>query len=302
MPERILITGILGFTGSRLAHLLAASGMEVFGITRASDGAVAGDFPATVIAADLRNPLELRAAITRAAPDYVVHLAGISHVAHGNLEEQYLNNIVGTRHLLAEVAGAAHAVRQVIVASSANVYGNREVEALTEEMSLHPVNDYGVSKVAVEYVARMYSDRVPITVVRPFNYTGVGQSAAFLIPKIVDHFRRREASIELGNIDVARDFSDVRDVCSIYQRLLGNDLAMQATLNICSGTAVTLRDIIAMCASITGHEIDVRVNPAFMRANEVRILSGSSARMDRAIGPMRRIPLLDTLRWMLDAE
>lgn len=302
MTSRVLITGVLGFTGLRLARALQAAGMQVYGITRASDQHVTADFPLNVLLADLRDPRGLRAAIAEARPDYVVHLAGISHVAHDDLEEQYLNNVVGTRHLLAEAAAADHPVSQVIVASSANVYGNREVETLVEDLSLHPVNDYGVSKVAVEYLARMFSDRLPITVVRPFNYTGVGQSTSFLIPKIVDHFRKRLPAIELGNLVIARDFSDVRDVCTIYQRLLGNEAAIGTTLNICSGTAVSLRQIVDQCMAITGHSIDVHVNPAFVRANEVRTLSGSPERMNRTIGALDRIPLEQTLRWMLEAE
>lgn len=276
--------------------------MDVYGTTRASDEAGVSDFPLTVLLADLRSPLELRAALAVARPDYVIHLAGISHVAHDDLEEQYLNNVVGTRHLLSELAALPHPVEHVIVASSANVYGNREVETLTEDLDLRPANDYGVTKVAVEYLAKMFSDRLPITTVRPFNYTGVGQSTAFLIPKIVDHFRKRAPVIELGNIDVARDFSDVRDVCVIYQQLLGNSAALGATLNICSGTAVSLREIMTMCRDITGHSIEVRINPAFVRENEVRVLSGSTAKLQQVIGVLDRIPLIETLRWMLEAE
>lgn len=302
MAERVLITGVFGFTGLRLARTLAAHGMEVYGITRSSNDVQACDFPLVALVANLRTPLELRAALARARPDYIVHLAGIAHVAHGDLEEQYLTNVVGTRQLLAEVAAAHDAVKQVIIASSANVYGNREGQSLSEELDLRPANDYGISKVAVEYLATMYSDRVPVTTVRPFNYTGVGQPTSFLIPKIVDHFRRRAPSIELGNIEVARDFSDVRDVCEIYRRLLGNPSAVQGTVNICSGKAVTLSEIIAMCSSITGHAIEVRINPAFVRDKEVRSLTGSTARMESMIGPLPRIPLEETLRWMLEAE
>jgi nucleoside-diphosphate-sugar epimerase len=84
--------------------------------------------------------------------------------------------------------------------------------------------------------------------------------------------------------------------------LLGNRDALGATLNICSGTAVSLRQIVDQCVAITGHKIDVHVNPAFVRANEVRTLSGSPERMNRTIGALDRTPLAETLRWMLDAE
>jgi nucleoside-diphosphate-sugar epimerase len=188
----------------------------------------------------------------------------------------------------------------VIVASSANVYGNQAGDTLHEDLPLLPANDYGVSKAAVEHLSRIFLPRLPITVVRPFNYTGAGQSASFLVPKIVAHFRRREAAIELGNTQVARDFSDVRDVSAIYSRLLGNTLALGETLNICSGKAVSLGQVIDTCARISGHRLEVRINPAFVRANEVRVLAGSPARLNSIVGAFNRIPLEETLRWMLE--
>ena len=144
----------------------------------------------------------------------------------------------------------------------------------------------------------MWADRLPLLITRPFNYTGVGQETRYLIAKIVDHFRRRASVIELGNLDIARDFSDVRAVAAAYGDLLASD-AQSETVNICSGTSYTLRDIIALCETISGHRIDVTVNPAFVRANDVKTLSGDPTRLQRLIPQWRAIPLEDTLRWML---
>jgi nucleoside-diphosphate-sugar epimerase len=252
-------------------------------------------------AADLLVPTQVRALVADFRPDYVVHLAGVSFPAHDDLEELYLSNILGTRHLLDALARAEKRPEHVILASSANVYGNQSLEVLHEELPLLPANDYGVSKLALEHLARIFADRFPLTVVRPFNYTGVGQSPSFLVPKIVQHFRDRRAMIELGNVEVARDFSDVRDVSEIYARLLGNRAAFGATLNICSGVAVSLSEVLNACTDLTGHRIEVQVNPAFVRPNEVRSLAGSAERLASTIGRLPRIPLSETLRWMLAA-
>lgn len=299
VAERVLITGVSGFTGSHLVRALEARGLEVHGLARACDSQ--GLSPARYMhAADLLVPDEVKAVLADVRPDHVVHLAGVSFAAHSNLEELYRSNILGTRFLLEELVRAGERPWHVVIASSANVYGNQAVEVLHEDLPPLPANDYGVSKLATEQLARIFADRLPITVVRPFNYTGVGQSPNFLVPKIVQHFRDRSETIELGNIEVARDFSDVRDVSEIYARLLGNPSAFGATLNICSGTAVSLGEVLAACSQITGHAIEVQVNPAFVRANEVRSLAGSPARLESIIGPMPRIPLEDTLRWMLE--
>ena len=300
MTKRALITGIFGFTGRQLARTLDDAGIEVHGLGRTRDNVGAGDVPATIHLADLQSLEQIQAALSAARPDVVIHLAGIAHVAHGDLQEMYLANIVGTRNLLEAVTTAAPTVEQVVVASSANVYGNHDIPILDELTPLEPANDYGVSKVSAELVAAMYAGRVPITTVRPFNYTGVGQSRSFVIPKIVAHFRERAETMELGNIDVARDFSDVRDVCQIYRRLLGNEAAYGKTANICSGEAVTLRDVLSYCRELTGHDMEIRVNPAFVRANEVRSLAGSTAKLDGIIGAFDRIPLKETLRWMVE--
>lgn len=158
-----------------------------------------------------------------------------------------------------------------------------------------------MSKLAMEYAARLYAGRLPLIMARPFNYTGVGQAESFLIPKIVNHVRRRAPLIELGNLDVARDFSDVRNVVQLYRRLLEAPAAVGQTFNVCSGQAWSLNEVLAMVREISGHDFEVRVNPAFVRQNEVKTLLGSRARLDAVVGEVPEIALRDTLRWMLEA-
>jgi nucleoside-diphosphate-sugar epimerase len=141
---------------------------------------------------------------------------------------------------------------------------------------------------------------LPIVLTRPFNYTGIGQSELFLLPKIVAHFKRRAERIELGNLDVARDFSDVRDVVRCY-RLLADSPARGEAINVCSETCSSLAEILRLCERITGHSMPVSVNPAFVRGNEVRRQLGSAARLRQLIGPLPRRGIEDTLRWMLEA-
>ena len=127
------------------------------------------------------------------------------------------------------------------------------------------------------------------------------QSADFLIPKIISHARNAKAEIELGNLEVARDFSDVRTVVEAYARLLADPTAIGETFNVSSGQAVSLKSLIDMVARISGHSMKVRVNPAFLRANELRTLCGSPVKLHKSIGPLPHIPLEETLRWMLTA-
>ena len=292
---RALVTGIDGFTGRYLAACLRNAGYTVAGLSHSR----AEDSP-DVHACDLRDQSQVAEVVARVQPDVVVHLAAVSFAAHGDVDEIYLANVVGTRHLLDALARHAGNVRRVVLASSANIYGNSEAQVLTEEVPPAPTNDYAVSKLAMEFMVKLWADRLPITIVRPFNYTGVGQSERFLLPKIVSHFRRREPVIELGNLDVVRDFSDVRTIMHCYQRLL-EPAAPGGVFNLCSGQGHSLQDVLAMMRRLTGHSIEVRVSPSLVRANEVLTLVGSRARLDAAVGRVPDIPLTDTLQWMLSA-
>ena len=150
----------------------------------------------------------------------------------------------------------------------------------------------------MEYLARTWASRLPITIVRPFNYTGAGQAESFLLPKIVAHFKRRAPVLELGNLDVERDFSDVRTVVACYRKLLEADVA-GGVFNVCSGRGYLLSDVLRIAGDAAGYSPDILVNPAFVRHNEVRCLVGNKRRLESAIGPVSGPELAETVRWML---
>jgi len=292
--KRALITGIKGFTGQYVAAELERHGWEMWGLGSHPE---AGD--ARYRHVDLANAAGLEATVEEIRPDAVVHLAAIAFVGHGKPEAFYQVNLIGTRNLLAALAACEKTPDCVLLASSANIYGNTTEGILNESSPPNPANDYAVSKLTMEYMARLWMDKLPIVITRPFNYTGVGQAESFLLPKIVAHFRRKVDVIELGNLDVWRDFSDVRAVATAYRRLLEARPAGE-TVNVCSGQAHSLREVIAMAEGISGRAIDVRVNPAFVRASEVKTLCGDASKLRSLIGEWHTPPLEETLRWMLE--
>lgn len=296
---KFLITGADGFTGRYMVAELQGQGHEVHGLVHKATSA---PLPGCVAchAVDLTDLPAMKAVVDRVQPDVVVHLAAIAFVAHGDAEAIYRTNLVGSRNLLEGLALAAHKPTKILLASSANVYGNATGGTLDESTPPAPANDYAVSKLAMEFMARLYADRLPIVVARPFNYTGVGQAGSFLLPKIVDHFRRKAPLLELGNMDVVRDFSDVRAVVTRYRLLLEAGPA-GGVFNVCSGTGHSLQEVLQMMRELSGHAPEVRVNPAFVRASEVHRLVGSRAKLDAVIGPVPDIALRDTLQWMLES-
>ena len=292
-PRRALITGASGFTGRYLAQELADHGWDVWGLGHAPQPGMAN-----YAVADLENYEQLQAVVQRVAPQAVFHLAAIAFVGHGSPADFYRINVGGSRNLLQALASLPTAPQSVLIASSANVYGNSAEGKLTEATAICPANDYAVSKVAMEMMANLWTDRLPIVIARPFNYTGVGQSTNFLIPKIVDHFRRKAPQIELGNLQVWRDFSDVRDVVRAYRCLVELE-ASSIVVNVGSQALYSLQDVLDQCVNLTGHQMEVRVNPAFVRANEVKTLCADTSRLESLLGKRALVPLEQTLQWML---
>ena len=292
--KRVLITGLQGFTGHYMARELEQHGYEVWGL-----GDTPSDHPRTVVANLLDLP-SLKEAVARARPNYVVHLAGIAFVGHGQPKAFYDVNLVGSRNLLEALAPVAEGLACVLLASSANVYGNLQEGLLSEAKPVEPANDYAVSKLAMEYMAKIWIPKIPVVIARPFNYTGVGQSDSFLIPKIVSHFVRKQNTIELGNMDVWREFNDVRDVVHAYRTLLEAKPVGQI-INVCSSQLVSLGGALQMASELTGQTIEARVNPAFVRANEVLKLGGDNRLLKKYVPDWAPRPLRETLAWMLQA-
>lgn len=282
MKQKILLTGAAGFTGLFFKSAAEAAGHHV-----------------VALQADLTDKAAVSAEVLQAAPDAVVHLAAISFVGHADDTAFYGVNVVGTMNLLAGLAALPVKPSKVLLASSANVYGNCDASPITEDQPAAPVNHYAMSKLAMEHMARTYLDRFPVVFTRPFNYTGPGQAPNFLIPKLISHFAQRAPAIELGNLHVEREFNDVRMVCDAYLALLAHGEPGEV-YNVCSGKPYTLQHVIDLLSGITGHAMDVQVNPAFVRANEVHRLCGSPAKLLRATGTLPAYGLEQTLSWMLE--
>ncbi|WP_297913683.1 GDP-mannose 4,6-dehydratase [Thiomonas sp.] len=291
----VLVTGAGGFTGRHLVPALRAAGYRVVGLGR--EGSPAD----TDVDCDLRDPRAVREAVAAVRPTHVVHLAALAFVAHADERAFYDVNLFGCLHLLDALHALPQGPRKVLIASSANVYGTPGVETIDETVCPAPVNHYACSKLAMEHMVRTWFGRLPIVLARPFNYTGVGQSESFLIPKIVKHFTQRAERIQLGNLDVSRDFSDVRDVVSAYVALLESEVHSE-TFNVCSGRAVALRDLLQMVGRLTGHALRVEVDSALVRKDEIASLRGSHQKLSRAVGFTPRYSLEQTLAWMATGE
>lgn len=292
--SKVLITGWNSFTGFYVRKALTEKNYKVVGYCRTNSNENEQD----VFKGDLLSFEQVERAVKASQPDYIIHLAGISSVEHKSKLELYNTNLIGTLNLLEATRLHCKKLKHIIIASSANIYGNENEGIIYENAEVNPVNEYAASKAALELAIMPYHKLLPITVVRPFNYTGVGQSDKFLIPKIVNHFAKRISTLELGNIDIARDFSDVRDIASYYTRLVGNEAAVGEVYNLCSGVSTSLAEVLQHLESISGFKPKIIKNELFVRQNDVKSLWGDNTKLMSCIGESRKYDFLNTLHWM----
>lgn len=300
MAETILVTGATGFTGRWFMAEAAAHGFCCIGVSKSAQ--VMPHAVGQSISCDLTDSQAVYAMLAQVKPDYIVHLAAIAFVPHACSRDIYLTNVVATTNLLDAAIKHCPNIKKVLISSSANVYGNAKNLPITESAILAPANDYAVSKIAMESAAALRMPLLPIIIVRPFNYTGVGQAEHFILPKVISAFKQQKTELELGNIDVARDFSDVRDVARAYLKLLNTNIAAE-TFNLCSGQLISLRQIINEVALLSGHRLTIKISSSLVRANEVKEYYGCEKKLIDAIGSYRQITSFsDTLFWMLSTK
>ncbi len=285
-----LVTGAAGFTGKYVVNALARRGYHIYGVGLGQPST--GDW----VACDLTDKEQTRAAIAGLELDVVVHLAALAFVPEGAPEDFYRVNLFGTLNLIEALAEKKPGPSTVLIASSANVYGNNPQE-LSETTCPAPVNHYAASKLAMEHMVRTWFDRLPIVITRPFNYTGPGQDEKFVVPKIVAHYRRREKSIKLGDTSAERDFTDVEDLVEAYMRLLENGVRSEV-VNICSGRTVSIASIVTEMNAIAGYTMEVEADSSLLRRNELARLRGSNRKLKQLTGFFPSRPIQETLRRM----
>jgi GDP-4-dehydro-6-deoxy-D-mannose reductase len=306
---RVLITGVAGFAGRHLAALCVEQGAAVTGLGRRPEPEADPPEGVEYLSADLEDPAAAREAVATASPERVFHLAAESSVSRSWTapEETVRGNLTSTLHLLEALCSAAPDAA-VLVACSGEEYGPVPSERLpvTEDEPLRPQNPYAASKAMSDLLAGFYGDARGLRLVRTraFNHAGPGQEPTFVVSDFARQIAEAEAAggdgvvIETGNVEVRRDFTDVRDVVRAYA--LASERAEPGVYNVCSGRSVPVADILAALDGATELEVKQRTDPAKLREHEVMEIRGSNEKLAQAVGWGPEIPLEQTLRDALD--
>jgi len=312
--SRTFVTGIEGFAGLHLCAELNRAGHEVSGLHLAS---VPAGLPARLFQGDIRDFDLLRHALEETRPAAVVHLAAVSSVAES--ENQLLGtfdiNASGTLKLLEAVCAAVPRAR-VLLVSSADVYGQPESEApRTEESPTNPLSAYAMTKLAAEEIGRFFHrvHGLNIVTLRPFSHTGPGQNPKFVFPTVARRIVEIEQAaednpalpdedrtIELGNVDVRRDYTDVRDICQAYVLALERCQCGE-TYNVTSGKTVSIRQGVETLIKMARTQISYRSVPRKLRPHDILLSAGSDAKFKAATGWNPLIPLETTFADLLNS-
>ncbi len=298
---RVLVTGASGFVGRWLSRALQASGHEVLGAEARLD---------------VTDRRALSDALARTEPDAVAHLAAIAFGPDAGTDpgNAFRVTVGGTVNLL-EAARQQPRPPLILISGSADVYGTPAAQdlPLTEEAPLRPVKPYALSKAAQESVGLAYAARYGLRVIvtRSFNHAGPGQRPVFVIPALTERVaavvRGETDHVRVGNLDVRRDVSDVRDVVDAYVRLLesGHDGgASGLALNICSGRSVAIRWLLEELCRLAGVEPGIHVDPALVRADDAPDIRGDASAVQSLVGWRATTPLEVTLAdiWAISGE
>jgi len=308
MP-RLLLTGANGFVGKIFTARLQQAGFQVIALSASPAGA--HSLTDEHLQCDIRDAQALALAVGQAKPDYVVHLAAISHVPTSFKDPllTWETNVMGSMNLLEAIR--LHAPDAfVLFPSSSEVYGAafKQGEAVDEQTPCEPLNPYAASKVAAESAFREYFRQgVKGVIARPFNHIGAQQSADFVTASFARQIALIEAGkqapvLKVGNLEAVRDFLDVQDVCSAYIELLklADKPGRPVCLNIASGQSRKIREVLDMLLSLSTSSITVEQDPERLRPSDIPIAVGNAALLKSTTGWQPQIPLETTLTQLLD--
>jgi len=308
---RALITGAGGFVGGHLcAYLLAHTDWELMGTVYPHPVEAQPPEPRLRLRhADLRDPGGVQALMDEVRPEYVFHLAAQSFVPTSFADpwDTLENNIRAELNLLEAVRRSGRRVRVLVVGSNEE-YGAPRPEELpqTEESPLRPNNPYAVSKVAQDFLGLQYylAYEIPVVRVRPFNHTGPGQSPRFVVPAFASQIARIEAGLQepvvrVGNLEAARDFTDVRDIVRAYHLAVTQGEPGEV-YNLASGRPHSIQELLETLLSYARVKVRCERDPSRYRPVDVPIAYGSAEKFRRRTGWKPEIPFEQTLLDVLD--
>lgn len=299
---KYLITGANGFVGKYFIEYLQETekDAQIIGVDITDNSLSDVEY----IQIDLNDRFAVYKMLDKVRPDYLVHLAAMSSVAQSWQDPAgcFLNNTTVFLNL-------ADAVREldikcrILSVGSSEEYGIYE-DPMKEDFVLHPKSPYSVARLSQEYLSKLYVDyfKLDIVMTRSFNHIGPRQNPKFVIPSFVQQLvkisKGEQEELKVGNIEVVRDFLDVRDVVDAYYKILKHSKTREV-YNVCSGQGVKLKEIIDMISDILNIKPKVIIDKDRIRPNEIMSVIGDNTKLKTELGWNKKYSLKTSLDSMI---
>lgn len=304
MKGKVLIFGIGGFVGRYLANEFLNHGYSVYG----SDMNNNGTLPMRVkfYEANLLDAGSVHTVVQKTSPDMIINLAAISSVGQSwSIPQTTISvNVIGALNIM-EAAKRCNPMPKVMFIGSSEEYEVSD-KPLNESTPLNANNPYGISKVAQEQFAQMYSKNFGLQIycVRSFNHTGVGQRDSFVLPSFCKQAAEIEKSgkpgvIEVGNLAVKRDFSHVKDIVKAYRMIIESDDS-SIIYNVGSGQAFSLRELLNYIVGLSGVDIQIKVDPKKFRPTDQPMVCCDYTLIKSRLGWEPEYSVFDALKEMYE--
>lgn len=311
--KKALITGIAGFAGSHLADYLLSQNLKVYGFFHPDHSASNIDHikrRLTLHALNNLNKKLVEQKVSEIKPDYVFHLAAFSSpvASFSSSEKTLQNNLFGQIYLLDALAKIKSKAKILIIGSADEYKVDGTGSApINESTPLLPLSPYAVSKVAQDLIGYVYFRHSDLNVVRvrPFNHIGPRQSPSFVVSafasQIVSFEKSKGGTIEVGNLDAWRDFTDVRDMVRAYYLALSR-CKIGDVYNIGSGKPCKISNILEILLSFTKAKINVKVTKERIHDKDIKKLHCDATKFRKQTGWRPEIPLAKTLSDTIEYE
>ncbi len=295
--KKVLITGFSGFTGRHMVKFINDLGnFEPVGMDLRADPAIRS-YPV-----DLRNPVDLDKILAEEKPDYIIHLAGVTKAE--KFSDYYEGNVYTALNIFEALVTAGLLDTKILLISSSAVYGRSRRKIVNERVQVHPVNFYGSSKLAMETAAIQFTSNhgLNISIVRPFNLIGPGQSPEFVIPSFIMQlleikYRSGKPVIKTGDLSGKRDFIDVEEAIAAYWKVLTRS-GTYGIYNIGSGRATSVQDVLDKLIKMIGVKVRQEIEPQRVHRYQIKELVSDNRRI-KSLGWFPQKPLENSLEEMI---
>ena len=298
--KKALIFGAGGFVGPHLTREMASHGYEVYGSDRS--GVKMPEECVKTYDCDILDAETVKSVIYKVQPTHIINLAAISSVGLSwKIPQQTMEiNVCGAVNIL-------EAMREIVPEAKILMIGSSEEympsdQPMNENQPINANNPYGISKVSLEQFSAVYHQRYGLKIyhVRSFNHTGPGQGDNFVIPswcrQVAEISRSGKPGVlRTGNLEIMRDFSDVRDIVRAYRMVIESDDCEQI-YNIGSGRSLHLRELVETITALSEQPVTIEKDPKLYRPIENPVICCDHGKITEALGWEPEHDILDTIR------